>query len=38
MDTQLKRGVLEICVLAAMRNEDAYGYKIITTKNTYSTY
>ena len=29
MDTQLKRGVLEICVLAAMRNEDAYGYKII---------
>lgn len=29
MDTQLKRGVLEICVLAAMRDEDAYGYKII---------
>lgn len=29
MDTQLKRGVLEICVLSAMRNEDAYGYKII---------
>ncbi|MBP8639725.1 MAG: PadR family transcriptional regulator [Oscillospiraceae bacterium] len=29
MDTQLKRGVLEICVLSAMRKEDAYGYKII---------
>ena len=29
MDAQLKRGVLEICVLAAMREEDAYGYKII---------
>lgn len=29
VDAQLKRGILEICVLAAMRNEDAYGYKII---------
>ncbi len=29
MDAQLKRGVLEVCVLAAMRSEDAYGYKII---------
>ncbi|MEG1109018.1 MAG: PadR family transcriptional regulator [Oscillospiraceae bacterium] len=29
MDAQLKRGVLEICVLAAMRHEDAYGYKLI---------
>jgi PadR family transcriptional regulator PadR len=29
MDAQLKRGVLEICVLAALREEDAYGYKII---------
>ena len=29
MDAQLKRGVLEVCVLAAMREEDAYGYKII---------
>ena len=29
MDIQLKRGILEICVLAAMREEDAYGYKII---------
>ena len=29
MDAQLKRGVLEICVRAALRREDAYGYKII---------
>ena len=29
MDAQLKRGVLEVCVLAALREEDAYGYKII---------
>ena len=29
MDAQLKRGVLEICVLAAMREGDSYGYKII---------
>jgi len=29
VDTQLKRGILEICVLTAVRNEDSYGYKII---------
>ena len=29
MDAQLKRGVLDICVLAAIKNEDSYGYKII---------
>ena len=29
MDVQLKRGLLEICVLAALRGEDSYGYKII---------
>lgn len=29
MDSQLKRGVLEICVLASMRENDAYGYGII---------
>ena len=29
MDVQLKRGLLEICVLAALRAEDSYGYKII---------
>lgn len=29
MDAQLKRGLLEICVLAAIEKEDSYGYKII---------
>lgn len=29
MDAQLKRGVLDVCVLAAIRSEDSYGYKII---------
>lgn len=29
MDAQLKRGVLDVCVLAAIRDEDSYGYKII---------
>ncbi len=29
MDTQLKRGLLDICVLAAIKSEDSYGYKII---------
>lgn len=29
MDIQLKRGMLDVCVLAAIKNEDSYGYKII---------
>jgi PadR family transcriptional regulator PadR len=29
MDAQLKRGLLEVCVLAALRKEDSYGYQII---------
>ncbi len=29
MDIQMKRGLLEICVLKAIKNEDSYGYKII---------
>lgn len=29
MDTQLKRGSLDVCVLAALLKEDSYGYKII---------
>lgn len=29
MDIQLKRGLLDVCVLAAIRGEDSYGYKII---------
>ena len=29
MDIQLKRGLLDICVLTAIKNEPSYGYKII---------
>ena len=29
MDVQLKRGILDVCVLTAIKNEDSYGYKII---------
>ena len=29
MDIQLKRGMLDVCVLAVIKNEDSYGYKII---------
>ncbi len=29
MDTQLKKGFLEILVLAALKYEDSYGYRII---------
>lgn len=29
MDIQLKRGLLDVCVLAAIKDGDTYGYKII---------
>lgn len=35
MDTQLKRGMLDVCVLAAIKNEDSYGYKIIKDLKPY---
>lgn len=35
MDIQLKRGLLDVCVLAAIRNEDSYGYKIIKDVKPY---
>jgi len=35
MDTQLKRGLLDVCVLAAIKNEDSYGYKIIKDLKPY---
>ena len=35
MDVQLKRGVLDVCVLAAIKNEDSYGYKIIKDMKPY---
>ncbi|MBQ8254265.1 MAG: PadR family transcriptional regulator [Clostridia bacterium] len=35
MDIQLKRGLLDVCVLAAIKNEDSYGYKIIKDLKPY---
>ena len=35
MDIQLKRGLLDVCVLAAIRSEDSYGYKIIKDMKPY---
>ena len=35
MDIQMKRGLLDICVLAAIRNEDSYGYQIIKDLKPY---
>ena len=29
MDVQLKRGLLDICVLSSIRSEDSYGYRIV---------
>lgn len=29
MDIQLKRGLLDICVLVSIKDENSYGYKII---------
>lgn len=37
MDIQLKRGMLDICVLAAIKNEESYGYKIIKDMKPYVT-
>ncbi len=35
MDIQLKRGILDVCVLSAIKNEDSYGYKIIKDMKPY---
>ena len=35
MDIQLKRGLLDVCVLAAIKNGDSYGYKIIKDMKPY---
>ena len=35
MDGQLKRGLLDVCVLAAIKSEDSYGYKIIKEMKPY---
>ena len=35
MDIQLKRGLLDVCVLAAIKDEDGYGYQIIKDIHPY---
>lgn len=29
MENQMKRGLLDVCVLAAIKSEDSYGYQIV---------
>ena len=35
MDNQLKRGLLDVCVLAAIKDGDSYGYQIIKDLRPY---
>ncbi len=35
MDIQLKRGLLEVCVLASIKNADSYGYRMIKDMKPY---
>ena len=35
MDIQLKRGLLDVCILAAIKNHDSYGYQIIKDVKPY---
>ena len=35
MDIQLKRGILDVCVLTAIKKEASYGYKIIKDMKPY---
>ena len=35
MDIQLKRGILDVCVLSAIKDEESYGYKIIKDLKPY---
>ncbi len=35
MDAQLKRGLLDVCVLSAIKDGDSYGYKIIKDLKPY---
>lgn len=37
MDIQLKRGLLDICVLAAIKDQESYGYQIIKDIGGYVT-
>ena len=35
MDIQLKRGLLDVCVLTAIKDDESYGYKIIKDLKPY---
>lgn len=35
MDIQLKRGLLDVCVLAAIKSKESYGYQIIKDMKPY---
>lgn len=35
MDIQLKRGLLDVCVLAAIKSEESYGYEIMKDMKPY---
>jgi len=35
MDIQLKRGILDVCVLTAIKDKDSYGYQIIKDVKPY---
>ena len=35
MDAQMKKGLLEVCVLSLLRNEESYGYKIMSELEPY---
>ena len=35
MDAQIRRGLLEVCVLAAIREQDSYGYQIVKDLSPY---
>ena len=35
MDVQLKRGLLDICVLAAIKDDESYGYQIVKDVKPY---
>ena len=37
MDIQIKRGLLDVCVLSALKFDDSYGYKIIKDIKPYLT-
>lgn len=37
MDIQIKRGLLDVCVLAAIKTNDSYGYQIIKDISPYIT-